>query len=58
MLPKTITDDEVTAVFSNYGTIKELQILRGSQQTSKGVNNFLGCNLIDYTHPINYRVRE
>jgi CUG-BP- and ETR3-like factor len=45
MLPKTVTDAEVTAVFSNYGLIKELQILRGSQQTSKG--NFLGCFPLD-----------
>lgn len=43
MLPKTVTDAEVTAVFSNYGLIKELQILRGSQQTSKA-----GCAFLKY----------
>ncbi|XP_075509243.1 RNA-binding protein BRN1-like [Primulina tabacum] len=36
MLPKNVSDAEVSAVFSEYGTIKDLQILRGSQQTSKG----------------------
>lgn len=36
MLPKNISDAEVSALFSQYGTIKDLQILRGSQQTSKG----------------------
>ncbi|XP_010244650.1 PREDICTED: RNA-binding protein BRN1-like [Nelumbo nucifera] len=36
MLPKNISEDEVSALFSKYGTIKDLQILRGSQQTSKG----------------------
>lgn len=36
MLPKNVTDAEVSALFSQYGTIKDLQILRGSQQTSKG----------------------
>lgn len=36
MLPKNVTDAEVSAVFSEYGTIKELQLLRGYQQTSKG----------------------
>ncbi|XP_057534977.1 RNA-binding protein BRN1 [Amaranthus tricolor] len=36
MLPKNVSDAEVSALFSQYGTIKELQILRGSQQTSKG----------------------
>lgn len=43
MLPKTVTDAEVNAVFANYGTIKELQILRGSQQTSKA-----GCAFLKY----------
>ncbi|XP_042517662.1 RNA-binding protein BRN1 isoform X2 [Macadamia integrifolia] len=36
MLPKNVSDAEVAALFSKYGTIKDLQILRGSQQTSKG----------------------
>ncbi|XP_010240822.1 PREDICTED: RNA-binding protein BRN1-like [Nelumbo nucifera] len=36
MLPKNVSDTEVSALFSKYGTIKDLQILRGSQQTSKG----------------------
>ncbi|XP_040862978.1 RNA-binding protein BRN1 isoform X2 [Glycine max] len=36
MLPKNISEDEVSNLFSKYGTIKDLQILRGSQQTSKG----------------------
>ncbi|XP_058076164.1 RNA-binding protein BRN1 [Magnolia sinica] len=36
MLPKNVTDAEVSALFSKYGNIKDLQILRGSQQTSKG----------------------
>ncbi|KAJ4815044.1 hypothetical protein LUZ62_027610 [Rhynchospora pubera] len=36
MLPKTVTDEELSDLFSKYGNIKDLQILRGSQQTSKG----------------------
>ncbi|KAA8549217.1 hypothetical protein F0562_000901 [Nyssa sinensis] len=36
MLPKNVSDTEVSELFSQYGTIKDLQILRGSQQTSKG----------------------
>lgn len=36
MLPKNVTDDEVSTLFSEYGTIKDLQLLRGYQQTSKG----------------------
>ncbi|KAF5744171.1 RNA-binding protein-defense related 1 isoform 2 [Tripterygium wilfordii] len=36
MLPKNVSEAEVSALFSKYGTIKDLQILRGSQQTSKG----------------------
>ncbi|XP_057782440.1 RNA-binding protein BRN1-like isoform X2 [Salvia miltiorrhiza] len=36
MLPKNVSDAEVSALFSNYGTIKDLQLLRGYQQTSKG----------------------
>ncbi|KAK9281471.1 hypothetical protein L1049_004374 [Liquidambar formosana] len=36
MLPKNVSESEVSDLFSKYGTIKDLQILRGSQQTSKG----------------------
>lgn len=36
MLPKNVSDAELLALFSQYGTIKDLQIIRGSQQTSKG----------------------
>ncbi|KAI7990526.1 RNA-binding protein BRN1 [Camellia lanceoleosa] len=36
MLPKNVSDAELSALFSQYGTIKEIQILRGSQLTSKG----------------------
>uniref|UniRef100_A0A2P2MV84 RRM domain-containing protein n=1 Tax=Rhizophora mucronata TaxID=61149 RepID=A0A2P2MV84_RHIMU len=36
MLPKNVSDTEVSDVFSTYGTIKGLQILRGAQQTNKG----------------------
>jgi RNA recognition motif-containing protein len=36
MLPKNVTHAEMTDLFSKYGNIKDLQILRGSQQTSKG----------------------
>lgn len=36
MLPKNVSDAEVSDLFSKYGTVKDLQILRGSQQTSKG----------------------
>ncbi|KAE8783865.1 shaggy-related protein kinase kappa [Hordeum vulgare] len=35
MLPKNVEDTELTDLFSKYGNIKDLQILRGSQQTSK-----------------------
>uniref|UniRef100_A0A6N2M8Q0 RRM domain-containing protein n=1 Tax=Salix viminalis TaxID=40686 RepID=A0A6N2M8Q0_SALVM len=35
MLPKNVSEVEVSDLFSKYGTIKDLQILRGSQQTSK-----------------------
>ncbi|XP_078440205.1 RNA-binding protein BRN1-like isoform X2 [Wolffia australiana] len=42
MLPKNVTEAEVSALFSKYGKIKEMQILRGSQQTSKG------CAFIKY----------
>ncbi|KAL1816605.1 hypothetical protein ACET3Z_019179 [Daucus carota] len=36
MLPKNVTEVEVSDLFSQYGDIKDLQILRGSQQTNKG----------------------
>lgn len=36
MLPKSVSDAEVSGLFSEYGTIKDLQILRGSVQTTKG----------------------
>nr|XP_008368912.2 RNA-binding protein BRN1 isoform X2 [Malus domestica] len=36
MLPKNVSEVEVSDLFSKYGTVKDLQILRGSQQTSKG----------------------
>ncbi|KAG7595688.1 RNA recognition motif domain [Arabidopsis suecica] len=36
MLPKNVSEAEVQSLFSEYGTIKDLQILRGSLQTSKG----------------------
>ncbi|XP_010474968.1 PREDICTED: RNA-binding protein BRN2-like isoform X2 [Camelina sativa] len=36
MLPKNVSEAEVLPLFSVYGTIKDLQILRGSIQTSKG----------------------
>ncbi|KAI9181612.1 hypothetical protein LWI28_016718 [Acer negundo] len=36
MLPKNVSEAEVSSLFSKHGTIKDLQILRGSQQTSKG----------------------
>jgi len=43
MLPKNVTDAEMTDLFSKYGNIKDLQILRGSQQTSKA-----GCAFLKY----------
>ncbi|KAJ8527269.1 hypothetical protein K7X08_029746 [Anisodus acutangulus] len=36
MLPKNVSDTEASSLFSQYGTITDLQILRGSQQTSRG----------------------
>ncbi|KAL7172248.1 hypothetical protein ACSBR2_031860 [Camellia fascicularis] len=42
MLPKNVSDAELYALFSEYGTVKDLQILRGSQQTSKG------CSFLKY----------
>ncbi|AQK85064.1 RNA-binding protein BRN1 [Zea mays] len=43
MLPKNVTHAEMTDLFSKYGNIKDLQILRGSQQTSKA-----GCAFLKY----------
>nr|CAB3461665.1 unnamed protein product [Digitaria exilis] len=43
MLPKNVTDAEMTDLFSQYGNIKDLQILRGSQQASKA-----GCAFLKY----------
>ncbi|KAL6620141.1 hypothetical protein ACP70R_035280 [Stipagrostis hirtigluma subsp. patula] len=43
MLPKNVTDAEMTDLFSKYGNIKDLQILRGSQQASKA-----GCAFLKY----------
>ncbi|CAN6347083.1 unnamed protein product [Urochloa humidicola] len=43
MLPKNVTDAEMTDLFSQYGNIKDLQILRGSQQASKA-----GCAFVKY----------
>ncbi|KAI4326477.1 hypothetical protein MLD38_031789 [Melastoma candidum] len=42
MLPKNVTEDEVSKVFSEYGNIKDMHILRVSQKTSKG------CAFIKY----------
>ncbi|KAJ7563882.1 hypothetical protein O6H91_03G128800 [Diphasiastrum complanatum] len=36
MLPKSASDADIKAVFSRFGTIKELQVVRGSQQATKG----------------------
>ncbi|XP_047326937.1 RNA-binding protein BRN1 [Impatiens glandulifera] len=36
MLPKNVSETELSSLFSQYGTIRDLLILRGSQQTSKG----------------------
>ncbi|KAL3649107.1 hypothetical protein CASFOL_005510 [Castilleja foliolosa] len=36
MLPKNVDDAEVSDLFSEYGTITDLQILRGLLQTNKG----------------------
>ncbi|KAG5410642.1 hypothetical protein IGI04_006961 [Brassica rapa subsp. trilocularis] len=36
MLPKNVSEAELLSLFSKHGTIKDLQILRGAQQTSKG----------------------
>lgn len=39
MLPKNVSEVEVSELFSKYGTMKDLQLLRGSQQTSKGADS-------------------
>ncbi|CAG7859759.1 hypothetical protein BRARA_I00204 [Brassica rapa] len=36
MLPKNVSEAELLSLFSKYGAVKDLQILRGAQQTSKG----------------------
>ncbi|KAL0684147.1 hypothetical protein Bca4012_050995 [Brassica carinata] len=36
MLPKNVSEAELLSLFSKHGAIKDLQILRGAQQTSKG----------------------
>ncbi|KAI5018180.1 hypothetical protein ZWY2020_043068 [Hordeum vulgare] len=41
--PQNVTDVEMTDLFSQYGNIKDLQILRGSQQASKA-----GCAFLKY----------
>lgn len=41
MLPKNVSEVEVSDLFSKYGIIKDLQILRGSQQTSKGTSSLI-----------------
>ncbi|KAK1291823.1 Flowering time control protein FCA [Acorus calamus] len=43
MLPKNVSDAEVSALFSQYGNINDLQILRGSPRTSKA-----GCAFLKY----------
>lgn len=39
MLPKGASKADVMAVFSEYGTIKELSVIKGSQPTSRGMLN-------------------
>jgi len=41
MLPKGASKADVMAVFSPYGVIKELSVIKGSQPTSKGEINSL-----------------
>ncbi|XP_047335509.1 CUGBP Elav-like family member 1 [Impatiens glandulifera] len=36
MLPKNVSETELSSLFSQYGTIRDMLILRGSQQTTKG----------------------
>lgn len=47
MLPKNVSEAEVSALFTKYGTIKDLQILRGSQQTSKGTYFMIDLKTIE-----------
>ncbi|KAK4785407.1 hypothetical protein SAY86_002096 [Trapa natans] len=42
MLPKNVIEEEISDLFSKYGTIKDMHILRCSQQNSKG------CAFIKY----------
>lgn len=51
MLPKNVSEAEVAALFSIYGTIKDLQILRGSQQTSKGTSSKILSYLFHFFFP-------
>lgn len=48
MLPKNVSEAEVSDLFSEYGTIKDLQILRGSQLTSKGTSFIILDFLLDW----------
>lgn len=48
MLPKNVSEVEVSDLFSEYGNIKDLQILRGSQQTSKGTSFIILDFLLDW----------
>lgn len=54
MLPKNVSDAELSALFSQYGTIKDFQILRGCQQTSKG--KFIGLTFCLVIVPLKIRV--
>ncbi|XP_042420557.1 RNA-binding protein BRN1-like [Zingiber officinale] len=36
MLPKNVSDADIAALFSKYGAIRDLKLLRGSQHTNKG----------------------
>lgn len=46
MLPKNVSEAELSDLFSTYGVIKDIQILRGSQQTSKGTSLFNNPDLL------------
>ena len=45
MLPKNVSEAELLSLFSKYGAVKDLQILRGAQQTSKGSKSISLCGL-------------
>ncbi|KAL6952430.1 hypothetical protein U1Q18_041421 [Sarracenia purpurea var. burkii] len=45
MVPKNVSDAELSELFSHYGSIKDLQVLRGSQQTNKVIT---GCAFLKY----------